>query len=128
MTSYLGKFVGPIVHDTPVKFRDPCLNRSREIPPKAVIFDRFWPPMLYNGRSIRLLCLSHCVLLSFGARPIFERSTVLERQIQALYFLLCKLLDVFAYFSLDNRIEVGLPLSTRYILIIDIDFLKNYLS
>ena len=35
-----GKFVRPIVHDTPIKFRDLCLNRIR---PEAVaggIFDR----------------------------------------------------------------------------------------
>ena len=37
-----GRFVRPIVHDKPVKFRDPHLNRAREIPPEAVgrgIFD-----------------------------------------------------------------------------------------
>ena len=36
--------VWPIVRDTPVKFRDPRLNHSREIRPKAVgggIFNRF---------------------------------------------------------------------------------------
>ena len=39
-----GKFVGPNVPDKPIKFCGPCLNRSREIPPKAVrdgIFDVF---------------------------------------------------------------------------------------
>ena len=39
-----GNRVGSIVHDKPVKFRDPSLNRSREIPPEAFggcIFDRF---------------------------------------------------------------------------------------
>ena len=38
-------FMGPNVHDKPVKWRDPRLNRSRQIPPAAVvrgIFDRFW--------------------------------------------------------------------------------------
>ena len=30
------RFVGPIVRDTTVKFRDPRLNRSRQIPPEAV--------------------------------------------------------------------------------------------
>ena len=37
------KLVGPIVYDTFVKFRDPRLNRSPEIPPEAVgdvVFDR----------------------------------------------------------------------------------------
>ena len=29
-----GKFIRPIVHDKPVKFHDPCLKRSREIPPE----------------------------------------------------------------------------------------------
>ena len=33
-----GKFVGPIVLDKCVKFRDPCLNRSRDIPPEAALF------------------------------------------------------------------------------------------
>ena len=39
-----GSFVGPIVRDKLVKFRDLCLNRSLEIPPEAVgggIFERF---------------------------------------------------------------------------------------
>ena len=39
-----GKCVVPIVNDVHVKFRDPRLNRSWEIPPEAVgggIFDRF---------------------------------------------------------------------------------------
>ena len=39
-----GKFVGPIVLDKYVKFHDPSLNYSREIPPDAVgddIFDCF---------------------------------------------------------------------------------------
>ena len=38
-----GEFVGPIVHDTTVKFRDPRLNRSRQMSSKAVgggILDR----------------------------------------------------------------------------------------
>ena len=45
-----GKFVGPNVPDKPIKFRNPRLNRSREIPPQAVgggIFDGFrniFPP------------------------------------------------------------------------------------
>ena len=37
-------FVGPVVHEKCVKFHDPSLNRSREIPPEAVedgIFDSF---------------------------------------------------------------------------------------
>ena len=37
-----GRFVGPLVLDKRVRFHDPGLNRSREIPPKAVrggIFD-----------------------------------------------------------------------------------------
>ena len=41
-----GTFVGPIVPDKPVKFRDPCLNHSREILPEAVgggIFQFFAP-------------------------------------------------------------------------------------
>ena len=29
-------FMGPIVHDKCIKFGDPCLNRSQEIPPEAV--------------------------------------------------------------------------------------------
>ena len=40
-----GRFVRPIVLDKCVKFCDPCLNRSREIPPEAVggsIFDSFY--------------------------------------------------------------------------------------
>ena len=40
-----GMFVGPTVPDMPVQFRDPCLNRSREITPVAVgggIFDSFF--------------------------------------------------------------------------------------
>ena len=40
-----GGFVGPIVLDKCVKFRDPHLDRSREIPPEAVggsIFDKFF--------------------------------------------------------------------------------------
>ena len=40
-----GKFVGPVDLDVPVKFRDHRLNRSREIPPKAVggsIFNGFF--------------------------------------------------------------------------------------
>ena len=40
-----GRFVGPIADDKLIKFRGPRLNRSREIPPKAVgrdIFDRFF--------------------------------------------------------------------------------------
>ena len=39
-----GTFVGPIFPDKPVKFCDPYLNRSREIPPEAIggdIFDSF---------------------------------------------------------------------------------------
>ena len=39
-----GKFVGPSICDSPVKFRYPLLNRSREIPSEVVsdgIFDRF---------------------------------------------------------------------------------------
>ena len=39
-----GNFVGPIVPDKRVKYLDPHLNRSREIPPEAAeggIFDRF---------------------------------------------------------------------------------------
>ena len=32
------RFVGLIVPDKCVKFRDPHFNRSREIPPEAVIF------------------------------------------------------------------------------------------
>ena len=38
------RFVGLTVHNKRVKFRDPPLNHSREIPPKAVggvIFGRF---------------------------------------------------------------------------------------
>ena len=31
-----GKFVGPVVLDKYVKYNDPSLNRSWEIPPKAV--------------------------------------------------------------------------------------------
>ena len=31
-----GRFFGPVVPDNRVKFSDPCLNRSREIPPEAV--------------------------------------------------------------------------------------------
>ena len=40
-----GSFVGPIVTDKRVKFPDPRLNRSREIPPELVgggIFDGFF--------------------------------------------------------------------------------------
>ena len=33
-----GTFVGPVVTKNCVKFGDFCLNRSREIPPEAVIF------------------------------------------------------------------------------------------
>ena len=36
--------MGPIIPDNCVKISDPCLNRSREIPPEAArgsIFDRF---------------------------------------------------------------------------------------
>ena len=42
-----GRFVGPLFLDKPVKFHDPSLNRSREIPPVDVgggIFDSF-PPL-----------------------------------------------------------------------------------
>ena len=38
-------FVRPIILDACVKLRDPCLNRSRRIPPEAVrggIFDSFF--------------------------------------------------------------------------------------
>ena len=45
MMSYPAGLLGPIVPDKPVKFRDPSLNRSREIPSEAVgggIFDRFF--------------------------------------------------------------------------------------
>ena len=40
-----GRFVWPIVRDAPIKFRDPRLNFSQEIPHKAVrvgIFNRFF--------------------------------------------------------------------------------------
>ena len=40
-----GRFVGPIVTDKRVKFRDLCLNRSREYQPKATgggIFNFFF--------------------------------------------------------------------------------------
>ena len=40
-----GSFVRPIVFDEGEKFRDPCPNRSREIPPEVVgcgIFDSFF--------------------------------------------------------------------------------------
>ena len=62
-----GTFVAPTVPDKIVKFRDPCLNRSRVIPPEAVgggIFDSFFR---YNFRpevdSIRCgyrLCQCGC--------------------------------------------------------------------
>ena len=54
-----GNFVGPIVHDTPVKFRDPRLNRYREILPAAVgsgIFDRF-----LNFSNCHLEVASHVI-------------------------------------------------------------------
>ena len=31
-----GRFVGAIVYNKQIKFCDPCLNRSGEIPPEAV--------------------------------------------------------------------------------------------
>ena len=37
-----GKFVGPIFPDEPAKFRNPCLNYSREIPIVGDIFDSFF--------------------------------------------------------------------------------------
>ena len=43
-TSFSGEIMRAIVLDKFVKFRDPCLNRSREIQPEAVgigIFDSF---------------------------------------------------------------------------------------
>ena len=42
---FASSFVWPIVPEKPVKFRDPCLNRPREISPEAVeggIFDSFF--------------------------------------------------------------------------------------
>ena len=42
----LGRFEGPLVLDKRVKFRDPSLNCSREIPPEAIgsgIFDCLSP-------------------------------------------------------------------------------------
>ena len=44
MDAISGRFVWPLVLDTPVKFHDPSLNCSRNIPPEAVgsgIFDCF---------------------------------------------------------------------------------------
>ena len=44
MTPFPAYFLGPLVFDKRVKFHDPGLNRSREIPPEAVrsgIFDCF---------------------------------------------------------------------------------------
>ena len=49
-----GKFVGPIVPDSHIKLRDPCLNYSREIPSKAVgggICDSFIAITSYQNRS-----------------------------------------------------------------------------
>ena len=46
-----GIFVGPIVPDKPVKFHDPCLNQSREIPPEAVKGSIFDSIFRHNRRS-----------------------------------------------------------------------------
>ena len=40
--------MGPLVLDKHVKFHDPSLNHSREIPPKAIIFQLF----PYNFRPV----------------------------------------------------------------------------
>ena len=50
-----GMVIGPVALDKHVKFHDPNLNRSREIPPEAVgIFDRFLSITSYRKQGMTL--------------------------------------------------------------------------
>ena len=82
-----GKFIGAVVRDKRVKFRDPRLNRSREIPPKAVcggILDRFFKhsdncqpevaSVVISGMAVQYVGMDVCVKFGDSRLKLSEAS------------------------------------------------------